>query len=531
MSKRVVSFFILIIVSVGLVCAVFYGTSRTYSECFVEAGVPVDIEDFLKSDNLNASFSPNSEPYDINTPGDYQVLIKVFGLTNRTTLHVIDTTAPVVVSKDVSLDYGAKCLPEDFIESIEDITETKVSFAKEPDYNSIGQQEVELLVADLAGNETKVNASLVISIVRPEINVEVGGEAPSPSDFVVVGDEIVIDEEYLFSIDYSVLGDYNIDITVDGVDYVSALHVVDTIPPVVSYKNLSSFTKLPRQPEDFIVRASDATKLYYRFENTPDLSKEGEQKLTVIVTDEGGNEVSSQVKLTLKKDTESPVISGVKDITTLLGSSISYKTGVTVTDNCMERLSFTVDNSKVNPNAEGTYPITYIAKDYSGNETRIDATVKIQTPRYDDVTINALADEVVARIITPDMSAEDKCKAIYDYCKNNIGYISHSDKGNWFKAAYEGFMDRKGDCYVYACTAKALLTRAGVPNMDIEKIPAKTRHYWNLVDVGNGWVHFDTTPRKDHPYIFLWNDDKLMKYSSRHGNSHNYDHEVYDYVK
>lgn len=531
MSKKVVSFFILLILSVGLACAVIYGTSRTYKECFVEAGVPVGIEDFLKSDNLDATFSPNSEPYDINTPGDYLVLIKVLGFTNRSVLHVVDTTAPVVVSKDVSLDYGDECLPEDFIESIEDITETNVSFVREPDYDYVGQQPIEILVADESGNKTIVSAGLLISLVRPEINVEVGGNPPRPKDFVVVGDEIVIDEEYLASIDYTNIRDYNINLTVDGVDYTSVMHVVDTTPPVVTYKNLSSFTKLPRQPEDFVARAFDVTALSYRFEKAPDVSKEGEQKLIVIVKDAGGNEVSSEVKLTLENDTESPVISGVKDIAALLGSSISYKNGVTVTDNCMERLSFTVDNSKVNPNAEGTYPITYIAKDYSGNETRVEAEIRIQRPKYDEVTIYAMADEVVARIITPEMSAEEKCKAIYDYCKSNIGYISHSDKGNWFKAAYEGFSDRKGDCYVYACTAKALLTRAGVPNLDIEKIPARTRHYWNLVDVGNGWVHFDTTPRKDHPYIFLWDDARLMSYSSRHGNSHNYDHEVYDYVK
>ena len=72
-------------------------------------------------------------------------------------------------------------------------------------------------------------------------------------------------------------------------------------------------------------------------------------------------------------------------------------------------------------------------------------------------------------------------------------------------------MDRQGDCYVFACTAKVLLTRAGITNMDIEKIPAKTRHYWNLVDIGDGWYHFDTTPRKDGTIFFMWDDAKLME--------------------
>lgn len=66
--------------------------------------------------------------------------------------------------------------------------------------------------------------------------------------------------------------------------------------------------------------------------------------------------------------------------------------------------------------------------------------------------------------------------------------------------------------------------------MDIAKIPAKTLHYWNLVDLGEGWFHFDTTPRTDHPTIFMWTDAQMMDYSVRHNNSHNYDHDSYPAV-
>ena len=66
--------------------------------------------------------------------------------------------------------------------------------------------------------------------------------------------------------------------------------------------------------------------------------------------------------------------------------------------------------------------------------------------------------------------------------------------------------------------------------MDIEKIPAKTRHYWNLVDIGEGWYHFDTTPRKDRPTIFMWDEARMMDYSQNHNLSHNYDHSLYPVV-
>ena len=89
---------------------------------------------------------------------------------------------------------------------------------------------------------------------------------------------------------------------------------------------------------------------------------------------------------------------------------------------------------------------------------------------------------------------------------------------------YDG---EEGDCYAYACTAKALLTRAGIPNLDIRRIPTSFEHYWNLVDVGEGWYHFDTTPRPDHPTIFLWTDAELMEYNAEHYGAFDYDPALY----
>ena len=49
--------------------------------------------------------------------------------------------------------------------------------------------------------------------------------------------------------------------------------------------------------------------------------------------------------------------------------------------------------------------------------------------------------------------------------------------------------------------SKALLTRAGIENIDLKA--TKHKHYWNFVKVEEGWYHFDTTPRWDHPNLCL----------------------------
>ena len=47
------------------------------------------------------------------------------------------------------------------------------------------------------------------------------------------------------------------------------------------------------------------------------------------------------------------------------------------------------------------------------------------------------------------------------------------------------------------------------------------------MDLGEGWYHFDTTPRPSNPRIFLWTDEQLMEFSAAHGNSHDYDPDQY----
>ena len=148
----------------------------------------------------------------------------------------------------------------------------------------------------------------------------------------------------------------------------------------------------------------------------------------------------------------------------------------------------------------------------------------------DEKELNEQLDKILAEIITDDMSQKDKAWAIFSYIRNHVGYVSSSEKGDYVKAALQALKQGQGDCYVYFSIAKAMLTRAGIKNMDIERIPEGDKmHYWNLVDLedGHGWYHYDTTPRVDHPTIFLWDDATIKAYSDAHDNCHNYDRSKY----
>lgn len=231
------------------------------------------------------------------------------------------------------------------------------------------------------------------------------------------------------------------------------------------------------------------------------------------------------------EDLEPPVIDIPDEIYVELGNGISYKNNLVLTENSSAEPTLVIDNSAVDTQNAGVYPVTYTAIDLSGNQATKTIEIVIESPEIipEEIILDAnaiAANEILEGIITDDMSQYDIVEAIFYWTWGNIGY-GNTEHTTYEEAAHSGLVGRYGDCLVYAATAKVLLTQAGIKNMDIEKIPSSTEHYWNLIDIGEGWQHFDATRRKDGSQIFLWSDEKLIEYSNANNLSHNYDKDLY----
>lgn len=523
----IVTFILVSILAVAFV-ALWKEYNSVYHTGSVEAGDVVCAKDFLKKGGTGY-FTIESDMLDTSVPGEYELWLRKGWYSHRCRVAVTDTIPPTAKPKAVSLEINKRCEADEFIETIEDATDVTVSYIQEPDFSRGGKQDINLLLTDAGENTAEIVSELFISQVVEELYVEAGSDMPKLSDFVIEGEHAEFKTE-MRNINYNRPSEKKVEISVDGLDYETRMYIVDTTPPQVRVHDISGYTKFPRKPEDFVTSVKDVTKVDISFVKEPDFYFVGEQNVQIHFVDEGKNEVMQTARLILEEDLEKPVIKGAEDLRVIIGSTVSYKKNIVVEDNCPEGLKLTVDSSAVNLSQAGEYPVIYTATDYAGNSTSVTVTVSVRPRVYDPNEVNAMADAVLSNILTDGMSQMDKAQAIFNYVTRHIAYISDSDKSNSVRAAYEGLNDKKGDCFVYASTAKVLLTRAGISNMDIEKIPAKTLHYWNLVDVGDGWLHFDTTPRKDHPTIFLWTDAQLMDYSGKHNNSHNYDHNSYPAV-
>ena len=182
----------------------------------------------------------------------------------------------------------------------------------------------------------------------------------------------------------------------------------------MTLKNVSGYTMIPRTAEEFVTGIEDMTNVTVSFAQEPDLTLAGEQQVQIVAKDEGGNETVGQAVLTLQADTEPPKIVGAKDITVYVGSTVSYRKDVEVTDNCPEGVNLEVDNSRVNLSEAGSYPVVYRATDFAGNVTEQAVTVTVKASLYTQEQIDELADAVLAKIITEDMTPMEKVQAIFN---------------------------------------------------------------------------------------------------------------------
>lgn len=243
-------------------------------------------------------------------------------------------------------------------------------------------------------------------------------------------------------------------------------------------------------------------------------------------------------------DETAPEIQNAVDRVFWLGDSIVY-TGkctretdqgkveylkVTATDDYGIQ-ELTVNRDEVNTEVAGTYPVTYIATDTSGNETSVTVQFTLlEKPKgyVDPETVYGMAQEILDDITTEDMTDMEVAFAIYHWTKTNIGYVNSSDKSSWTSAAYQAFTRRSGDCYNYFAAAKALYTVAGIENVDVVKSDTShSSHFWSLINLGDGWYHVDSTPRRTVGYFFMNTDAELEAYSVKNKNSHIFDGSLY----
>lgn len=532
--KRIAQIFIisLSLVALAVVAGLTYFEMKPMvaNVVTIEAGTPsVDVAEFILDKDRSGSFVTDIASLNLNAPGIYEVQIKIKNKIHTSNLEVVDTIAPVGEPVEVTALMNEELRASDFVNNIVDATDVEVSFISEPDTTTPGDKVVKVALEDAGKNIKIIESKLTILDVRSTIQVEAGGVLDvKPEDFVDNDNISIRILSDISGLDISQPTVHTIQIEVDGRVLDSYIEVVDTTPPTATPVNKEAWKGDTVSPADFVTDINDISAYTVSFGSKPDFEAVGSQEVTIIVEDIYKNRTELRPILTIKEDTEPPVFYGIKDFNVFEGFTVSYRKGVSVKDNRDSDVSFQIDSSKVNLNKAGTYKVYYSAKDSAGNTATEVATVTVDPFEVTEEMLYAKVDPVLDKITKKGMTKREIAYEIYKWVKNHVGYTGKSDKSDWMKEAYRGIVNGLGDCFTYYAVSEAFLTRAGIDNMKVTRVGGKTQHFWNLVNCGDGWYHFDTCPNKDKMETFMLTDAQVEAYTKKRGNNYyNFDKSLY----
>lgn len=165
--------------------------------------------------------------------------------------------------------------------------------------------------------------------------------------------------------------------------------------------------------------------------------------------------------------------------------------------------------------------------DYTTLGLRImyDDTPEVIKKKQKEIIIEA--NKIVASVITPDMSDEQKRKALYDYLDKNTKYdtgaLENAEKNNFktvdakFNDSFTtyGIMNKKvGVCASYASVYKMLSDLCRVETIVVTGYLGSVPHAWNKVKIDDDWVNVDTTNNGTNsgvPYMIYEANDQTAK--------------------
>lgn len=481
----------------------------------VEAGL--SLTQFTRFLSASLKYAAPSSDFDealLCVPGEHPIFVKISGKLYPLMLTVKDTVAPTADLQDVFILQGAPLSAEEFVVEARDATAVRAAFADgAPNVTEAGSYNVPLLLTDAGGNTLSCDAILHVLPIPAVITAEAG------TPFVDLLEQFRLPEANAslgsFPIPGTLYsGTVRVPVHTDYGDFSVDVVVTDTKAPEAVARTVYLYeneTATP-SPADFVTGIRDASAVTAEFVEEPDFSILGEHAVSIRLTDASGNTSVVTATLSVLADTDAPTILGIRDLSVYVGGTVSYRAGVSATDGSTS-VTVQVDASRVNLKKPGTYTVYYTATDAAGNTSTLAASVTVLEIPYS--LISDYANDILDDILTEGMTQRQKARAIYDWMTANISYAAYADKTYWMRAAYHGFTGGKGDCYVYYAMSRILLDCAGIENMEIQRDDPDKPHYWNLVNCGDGWYHFDTCPHyKNYPLeCFMLTDAEVKRYS------------------
>ena len=362
--------------------------------------------------------------------------------------------------------------------------------------------------------------------IRTEIRSEAGDPVPSAQAFIKRPSSSIKVLQGTEGISETVPGTYTVEFKWLLFRKKARLVIEDTTAPSGTVRDITAATGTQIEASQFVVSAEDISGVSATYKNIPDFDAEGTREVTINLTDAYGNVTGLAAELTLMDDTQAPQILGAINRTVYVGETISYRSGVTVEDNKDPSPKLSIDNSQVDLDTIGRYPVTYTATDAVGNSSSVTITVNVEErpAGYENIEdLYALADKLLAQlfpggnIAASSLNLNEQIETAYTvfrWIRTNVPWYGGRIEHNYVEQAMKALQGNSGDCYTCTVGCKVLLERLGFEVMLLERTNAIGRHSWLMVKIGDSWYHMDPAPIYVQTFIcFLGTDEQLLAFN------------------
>ena len=382
------------VLTFGALCGytLWYDAQPKFHDVTIELGEPMPpLTEFMTEYAKENKVCPAAtDDVDLSKVGVHELGFSHGKKSEFVTLTIVDTTDPVLKLRDVTADIGTELTPTDFVEEVIDFSQVELTFAEPLETpEGYGDVTVEVIATDESGNEARATCTLSYVWMRSEATLELGGSL-SKGDILMNAekDGELLDQAALDELTTAAVGTYPITVTtVDGQTGTCQVSVVDTVKPELKVKDLTVYEGETVSLEDFVESATDlsgpvTTKLLQQ----PNTAQAGKYPITVEAADINGNVTTAEVTLSVVKDTEAPVFSGLKKLSVDKDKKPNYTSGVSAVDAKDGKVDFEYDASKVDLSQPGTYTVTYTAIDKAGNKAtqqrKLEVLADTQAPKF-----------------------------------------------------------------------------------------------------------------------------------------------------
>lgn len=282
-----------LLIAAGLICAQYIGLRPVLT---VEFGNPLpNVEEIARSGERYA------QDYGTLPIGNHVVRVVHNGIRTPILVRVRDTVAPTAEPREQTIHYGATIAPVKLIRKIRDADVVGVSFSEPFDFDRIGDFDVMILLEDSSHNRTEVMSRLHIEAAVESLSLEAGAPVPTKEAFLLSGVEAELKSELTPDLMHHV-GTYPVRLALkNGQIAESQLVVTDTTAPTGESASVWIKPGDSLTPEMLVQNSSDETDLTFAYVNEPDETLQQVQKITVRMTDEGGNETDVESDLVISR--------------------------------------------------------------------------------------------------------------------------------------------------------------------------------------------------------------------------------------